>query len=316
MSHSRTAALARTLHVALMSILATRSLLAQSTSIRDSASDQTRAVVGRVVDEASRPLPGAEVRAADTRAMTDSAGHFVLRDLPNGEVQLVVRKVGYDSTSVTVAATAMVKAQDAAAPEISVILRRAQRLNEIVVEGQAYDRALWDRGFYHRQKLASGMFFDPDAIAHFGGDGLGSLVRQVPRVDVQHLGDSDYAFSRVGGRPCRMNIYIDGMFQRVAMPSPVAGRGGRKEEGIGLNELIDLHTVAAVEVYPRASSVPTQFMRMGPPAGPQGMTSQQIGSPNGLSRTPTQYENSDAACGAIVIWTRPPAQPAAATGGP
>lgn len=186
-----------------------------------------------------------------------------------------------------------------------MVLARPHRLSEIVVEGRAYDRGLWDRGFYHRQKLASGMFFDTEAITHFGGDGLGSLVRQVPRVDVRNLRGSEYAFSRIGGRPCRMNVYIDGMFQRVAMPSPHMTKDGREEEGIGLKDLIGFREVAAVEVYPRASAVPTQFQRMGPPAGPQGLSSSQIPSPTGTHySTPEQGENQDAACGAIVIWTK------------
>jgi len=267
---------------------------AQSPS-RDTTAATTRTVTGRVVDEASRAVAGADVRASSgASAVSDSAGRFVLRRMPAGALQLVARKVGYDSTSVAVSV-----GSDA---EVTLALVRTHQLNEIVVEGKAYDRALWDNGFYHRQKIASGMFFDPDAIAHFGGNGLGSLVQQVPRVDVRNIGNQDYAFSTIAGRPCRMNVYIDGMFQRVAMPGPRAGG----DEGLGLRELIGFRDIAAVEVYPRASAVPTQFQRMGPPAGPQGLTSAQIGSPHGYSRSMPQGENADAACGAIVVWTKPP----------
>jgi hypothetical protein len=281
-----------------LSAFGAASLGAQSPAA--AATTSMRTVIGRVLDEASHGIPGANVRASSgASTVSDGDGRFVLRNLPDSALQLVARKVGYDSTSVTVSAGA-----DA---EFTITLARTHLLNEIVVEGKAYDRALWDNGFYHRQKIASGMFFDPDAIAHFGGNGLGSLVQQVPRVDVRHLGNQDYAFSTIAGRPCRMNVYIDGFFQRVAMPGSSTTSEGRAEEGLGLNELIGFHDVAAVEVYPRASAVPVQYQRMGPPAGPQGVSSAQIGSPNGsMHRSLSQGENADAACGAIVIWTKPP----------
>ena len=280
-------------------MLFARPLVAQTPAPGDTALSSERALIGRVVDDAFRGLPEADVRVASwPTTLTDREGHFTLRSLPSGAFQLVVRKVGYDSASVRVPATVRTPTES-----VTVVLTRSHRLNDIVVEGQAYDRTLWDRGFYHRQKVASGMFFDPDAIVHFGGDGLGSLVRQVPRVDVRRINNEDHAFSTIGGRSCRMNIYVDGMFQREAMPDPrIDGN-----EGIGLSQLVDVRDIAAVEVYPRASAVPTQFQRMGPPAGPQGYTSAQIGSPSGrMHRSMPQGENADAACGAIVIWTKAP----------
>jgi hypothetical protein len=281
-------------------LLCASSLAAQTPARPDSVAHPARTVVGRVVDEASRPLPGVEVRAAGgTSTVTDSSGRFVLTSPLDGPLQLLARKVGFDSSSTTVSG-----APGSFSPEmtqVSIVLKRTHRLNEIVVEGQAFDRALWDRGFYRRRKVASGMFFDPDALEHFGGSGLGSLVRQAPRVDVRRIDNADHAFSAIAGRACRMNVFIDGMFQRVAMPGPTGS------EGMGLNELIGFHEIAAVEVYPRASSVPTQFMRMGPPAGPQGLSSHAIPLPGGMkSGSPSQGENQDAACGAIVIWTKSP----------
>lgn len=294
-------------------LLCASSLAAQTPARTDGAAHQTRSVIGRVLDEASRPISGADVRVvAGAISVTDSAGRFVLTGLPDGPFQLVTRKVGFDSSAMTVPGATGATGGASEVPEVLITLRRTHRLNEIVVEGQAYDRALWDLGFYHRRKIASGMFFDPDAIAHFGGSGLGSLVQQVPRVDIRHINNADYAFSSIAGRPCRMNVFVDGMFQRAVMPGP-AGRS----EGLGLSELIDFRDVAAVEVYPRASSVPIQFSRMGPPAGRQGVSSQAIPLPGGMHVSrPSQGENQDAACGAIVIWTRPPGNATPAASGP
>jgi hypothetical protein len=191
-----------------------------------------------------------------------------------------------------------------------VLVPNSQLLRTIVVEGRAYDRELWANGFYHRQKIASGSFFDPDDLAHFGGSGVGSVLHEVPRVQVEWQNGQDYAFSTVAGNRCRMNVFIDGMFQRAAMPGPSPRAPGSSVSGsdaLGLSELIDFRDIRAIEVYPRASSVPTQFSRMGPPAGHQGNPMPRIPSPTGaVSGSGT--ENQDAACGAIVIWTKTPGE--------
>ena len=153
--------------------------------------------------------------------------------------------------------------------------------------------------------MASGSFFDPDFLAHFGGYGVASVLHEVPRVDVMRKGDRDFAFSTVGGNRCRMNVYIDGMFQRAAMPGP----GRLADDALGLNDLIDYRDIRAVEVYPRAMSVPTQFSRMGPNAGVQGQPMPRIPSPSGRVYASTPDDaNADAACGAIVIWTKDPGE--------
>jgi len=296
--------------VALDSVLCALPLAAQITPHADNAARRERTVVGKVLDETARALSGVEVRVlGGGSTLTDSTGRFSLGGLPVGPLQILARKVGFDSVSTIVPESVT---------EMSLVLTRSYRLTEIVVEGKVYNRVLWDRGFYHRQKIASGTFFDSDVIDHFGGDGLGSLIRQVPRVDVRYIGNADYAFSSIAGRTCRMNIFVDGLYQRSAMPSPFRGMGGEGAEGIGLKDLVGFREIAAVEVYPRASSVPTQFQRMGPPAGPQGISSSQIPSPTGARSRSPQGENQDAACGAIVIWTKsatsavsePPGSPA------
>ena len=263
----------------------------------------TRVVVGVVRDTTGRAIEGVEVRAG-TRpiAFTDSAGRFRIGS-PGGATSLAFRRLGYEATTRSITAT------DSATMDV-VLVPNAQLLRAIVVEGQAYDKDLWANGFYHRRKIAGGSFFDPDYLAHFGGDGVGSVLHEVPRVQVQRQNGQDYAFSTNAGNRCRMNVFIDGMFQRTAMPGPLKPPPGSSVGGydaLGLNELVDFRDIRAIEVYPRATSVPIQFSRMGPPAGPQGNPMPRIPSPTGaVSGSAT--ENQDAACGAIVIWTKDPGE--------
>lgn len=263
----------------------------------------TRAVTGVVRDTTGRPIEGVEVRVnARPLALTDASGQFRLGTVA-GTATLSFRRLGYEPAS------RVLGPGETTSVEIAM-LPNSQLLRTIVVEGRAYDKELWANGFYRRQKVASGSFFDPDFLAHFGGNGVASLLHEVPRVQVQNQNGQDYAFSTVAGRRCRMNVYVDGVFQRATMPGPLKpppGSGTFGYDALGLNELVDYRDVRGVEVYPRATSVPIQFSRMGPPAGPQGNPMPRIPSPTGaVSGSAT--ENQDAACGAIVIWTTAPGE--------
>jgi hypothetical protein len=254
-------------------------------------------VDGFVRDGADRGIVGAEILIGASRSVvSDEHGAFHLGEMAADTIRLVVRRIGFDSVSLSLPLL-----HSGIRTELIIAMRRTHSLAVITVEGKAYDQFLWDKGFYRRQKTASGSFFDPDFLEHFGGSGLGSVLREAQRVDVRRINNQEYAFSAVGGSPCRMNVFIDGIFQRLAMPSPTGA-----QEGMGLGELIGFRDVHAVEVYPRANFVPTQFVRMGPAAGPAGRSTPRLPSPNGMkSAAGMQGDNQDAACGAIVIWTRP-----------
>lgn len=266
---------------------------------RGESAASTRVIAGVVRDTTGTPIVGVQVRANGRQlALSDSVGRFRVNGVNEPSLSLTFRRLGYEP------ATRTLTSGNASSPPIEVVMTpNSQLLRTIVVEGQAYDKDLWANGFYHRQKVASGSFFDPDVLMHFGGSGLGSLMHEVPRVDVERKGNRDYAFSSVAGNRCRMNVYVDGVFQQAAMPSPRFGA----DDAVGLGDLVDFRDIRAVEVYPRATSVPTQFSRMGPGAGPQGRPMPRIPSPRG-SLSATTNENQDAACGALVIWTKAPGE--------
>lgn len=278
----------------------------QQQTIDPRVASGTVTFAGTVYDDAARPIVGAEIRIDQRRAaLSDTTGHFTLRGVPFGSMTIVVRRIGYERAAMDFAPS-----QPGTRIELAVRLTESSfRLPSVLVEGQAYDQGLFDAGFYKRQRVGFGTYFDPDFLAHFGGASLASLVKEIPRVHVERHGTQEYAYGRIAGVPCRLNIYIDGVFRRDAMTGM-----GSMDRGVGLNVLVPKDELYAVEVYPTVNSVPAEFARIGPSANPDvGVSSpaHRIPLPAHIytaerSRAEKGGEivNSDAACGAVVIWTR------------
>ena len=70
-------------------------------------------VRGRVTDDAGRPVMGAEVGLSElgVETRTDSAGAWMLADIPSGRYTLVVRRLGYAPAARTIQVTAALDAQ-------------------------------------------------------------------------------------------------------------------------------------------------------------------------------------------------------------
>jgi len=281
---------------------------AQGPAGRTTGDSANLVVRGTVVDERGRALPGAEVTAPEHPVVrTDASGTFVLT-LPSSRLPLMVavRQVGFSPDSVRL---------DRGTTALRVVLRPlATTLGAVVVTAKASEQKLIDNGFYRRQRTTHGRHLDAEALRGYAATGLIGIVRDTPRLTVRRTNTDDYAFGSIGGRPCRMNIFIDGRFERAAMPSPQGiGKNNLDFEGIGLRGVIPFDAIYALEVYPSAASVPTQFARVGPNAGQQGRGRAQIPLPAGMrvTRAAEGDEMQSAECGAIVIWTKEPEAQAA-----
>ena len=142
------------------------------------------------------------------------------------------------------------------------------QLGTVVIEGKALDRNLWQAGFYERQRLGRGVYFDPEKLDR-RATGLGTLVAEAPAVRVfRGRAGTAVATGPQGavGR-CALNVFLDGELVPWAAE-------------VGLDYVIRREEVAALEIYPRPSDVPLRF------AG---------------HRLPGQLNE----CGAILIWSKP-----------
>jgi len=228
-------------------------------------------IAGRVLSDSTRlPILAADLIVAGTgrQAVTDSAGRFVLRRLPSGNIVLITRAFGFRPD------TSRVELFDDESVSREVLLKRSvTTLGEVRVRDSAPVfipaklREFTDR----RRASVGGHFLDSTVIAKWEGRRTGDLLSTVSGVDVRRVRSAAYLIgsrappSLVAGpnaRPtCFMDIYVDG--------APVAlANNAFDVNSLGLNH------IAAIEVY------------------------------SGPANTPPQYNRTSKGCGVVLIWTR------------
>jgi hypothetical protein len=237
-----------------------------------SVGPRRRGIAGRVVDdETGRPVAGVtvtlltsrELRAA--RAQTDSSGHFHLRVPQADGFFLRAERVGYraaTSGAITVMPDDTVQVELRLSTE-AVLLAPLT----VVASTRQLMRDHQLAGFeFRRQRQPFGRFMGPDEIRRINPFYASDVLQQMPLVRVEGGGESRFDRivtlpARRGGR-CIPSVYVD-------------GRPVRLMYGMTLDDLVSGRSLAAVELYSRASSAPGEF----PPR-----------------------QNWD--CGVVVIWTK------------
>lgn len=229
-------------------------------------------IAGRVVDDQTgRPVAGVtvtlltsrELRAA--RAQTDSEGVFHLRVPQADGFQLRAERVGYraaTSGAITVMPDDTVQVELRLSTE-AVLLAPLT----VVAASRQLMRDHQLAGFeWRRQRQPFGRFMGPEDISRINPFYASDVLQQMPMVRLETGGES--RFDRIvtlpgrrGGR-CLPSVYLD-------------GRPVRLFQGMTLDDLVSGRSLAAVELYSRASSAPGEF----PPR-----------------------QNWD--CGVVVIWTK------------
>jgi Carboxypeptidase regulatory-like domain len=252
----------------LSSAVAPRALRAQA-SIR-----------GHVLREATRaPIAGADVSlvGAEEHATTDSAGAFVLDDLPEGWAIIQVRKVGFAVRRDTV----NIRTGRAVVRDFLLISQASLDTVKTVSTTVKYiSPAL--RAFEERRQNASSGYFIPEAELRKADDkSLASFI--VQRVSgLMPLTQSDVGTNLVSSRrkcsgpimsggkcqACYVTTYLDGVLL-------FASNGRTDIPPVDFNRL-PVNEMAAVEFYPDQATAPVQY--------------------NATSLS--------ASCGLLLLWTR------------
>jgi hypothetical protein len=208
----------------------------------------TAMIAGRVLDDAGRGISGAEVTLvnADATTTSDSRGGYSFTELAPGSYRADVRKIGYAEKSQGVDVEADERLQ------LDVILSPMTMLDSVSVVGKILPRDEGMRVFEERRKIGLGKFLSATDLEKARGANLSTLIRQWPGIYIppgRAARDRDPQSRRgiksiMGGGGCRIALYLDGV--RLAIPF----------------DEVPPETLAGLEYYPGAASVPIEYARL------------------------------------------------------
>jgi len=231
-------------------------------------------LLGAVTDTSGQPVVHAHVTWDLERVgtVTNEEGKFWLTWQRSDSIVLSVRRVGFQPTSVRLASPG-----DTGYAATVVMLPLPLRLDAMRTDARATD-ALTAAGFYQRmldrQKgLNNGIFITPEEVEARRAPAIAFLLDKVPSLRILSHGRAQVPLGAGGN--CAYTVYLDG--KRMNALRYGSGGGIRADvwkAGVDLNELTSANSVAAIEVYPRASMAPAQ------------------------------YQSLSGSCGIIVIWTK------------
>jgi hypothetical protein len=231
-------------------------------------------ITGHIYRTGSRTaIEAAEVRAVgtDVSAESDSAGAFVLRDLPPGWHVVQVRKVGYIARSDTV------NVRDDRTLTRDFFLTRLDQLDTIrTMASASKPRTAAMRAFEERRANAtSGYFIDEEILRKNEEKSLAGMIIQrvsgLTPVNSSQFGTAlastrksctGTAFSGGSCVPCFVTVYLDGVLNYQSKP----GADLRVYPPVNFDRLL-VTEFSAVEFYPGSGTGPAQYNATGSGCG-------------------------------------------------
>lgn len=247
-------------------------LLATPLLAQDKAQGGT--ITGTVLDEAGRPIAGAEVVAypATARQRTDSAGHFAFAHLDDGFYHVRARRIGYMALEISTDLS-----KDGHVDLKFELRNRPAMLDSVVVLANGKCPALHFGGFNCRKRFGKGVYLTDDDIADKGAIDIGDVFNDVDGFRVVQTGTpfgrKPFPYAIHGSR-C-LNALVNGK------PSSLANQIPRYA-----NELI------GVEIYASPNQVPDEYQQF-----VYTPRIRQTSDPNGAPVP------ADARCALVVYWT-------------
>jgi len=238
-------------------------------------------IQGRVVDATSNEgVPEAIVtlfgpnQRQEARVRTGADGSFVLRLRVPGAYRLQGDRVGYQTTR---SDTLHVDARQTVEVvlNLSAVPLTIDPLRVTARRQPPRSRALEDNGFYRREAAGAGQFLRREDIERYANQNIAQVLDRVPgtNLTVDRRGKQYISFARA---------QTSGAISRAQRGSTepclpkLYVNGGRVGYGAGMdvNDVVSPEQVEAVELY------------------------------RSPAETPQEFNDSDAACGVIAIWTR------------
>lgn len=223
--------------------LAMASVVGLAVSHASSARGQgTGTLRGVIIDSATRaPVGGADISvlALHQAVQADEQGRFTLTRLPAGQIELSVRRVGYEPQRETIVATG--------GPRDSVLVVLVAQpvvLQGVPVSGEENRRRLGVQGFYERRAHGVGAFITRE-----------DLEARHARVPTDALNLPGVAL--VHGRYGTAVRFTTGSSMRRSCP-PTLWVDGQRAPNMELDE-IPVDDIEGIELYHGPSVTPAQF---------------------------------------------------------
>lgn len=218
-------------------------------------------VVGRLLESGTeQPILLGQMALTDSTfrvvesTLTDHEGRFELQAPGPGDYYVMADRIGYRPS-----VDGVLELGDEGYVEVRYyLLPRPVELEGVTasVERERTDRYLEGQGFYERQRRGFGHFIGPEELEGRRPPDTRDLLRRVPGIGVE---DNGFAGQSIRCRAAEdpgatFHVYVDGV--RVHFPNLKATEG---RPDVNLEELVDMESLAAVEVYSRPSQVPIQY---------------------------------------------------------
>jgi Carboxypeptidase regulatory-like domain/TonB-dependent Receptor Plug Domain len=210
---------------------------------------EPRVLRGSVVDSLGGVVRDAtiDVLTALREVRTDSAGLFVVRDLPARRHLLRVRRVGYSPTFLSV------DLNDTISTRVRIVVRQyaGQNLGLVVVRANRGPAHL--EGFLNRAARPSGWgrIFTAEQIAQRSPLRTSDMLLGLAGVQIRQNGWG--AGTALGRGGCRLAVFINGF------PAP-------QQRDFGIDQMVNAQDLAGVEVYNGPGGVPPELI-VGPTNG-------------------------------------------------
>jgi len=256
------------------------------------------AIRGRILDAGGQPLAGALVRrdGSNDTARAGADGAFLLGHLALGRHSFTVNHPGYQEIAFEVEFTA----PDTATVDIPLERGGGAGPTGAYASAGATSAKLDSVGFNERRASPprKATFLTPDDIAGRSATKLSDLLQGIEDLTLR-LEAGNLMFAYGHDQRCYMNVWLDNGRLETVFPPPGTSTSRRSSSSVrytGLDEILPIGRIAAVEVYTLPSQVPSRFQS-------QGTTSSSSSRGRSFGGS-SSMGGAGGNCGAIIIWSR------------
>ena len=198
------------------------------------AGAQAPSIIGVVRDSAGLPIMNAEISVLGRRATSDSLGRFYLAYPPADSLNILVRRLGYESVNFTVGS------KDVADNSLDIVLRRvATELESVEVTGVADRLKAGLAGYDERRAKGLGTYVTREKIEQRNTRYLADVLRTERGVIMTK---NAIRFTNYQAKNCGPATFLDGQY----VP------------GLAL-DAISATDVEGVELYQSMATTPSEF---------------------------------------------------------